>query len=86
MNEQKERNKLTAKQKKEITEAIKIVRNEHPELEVVDLCTSMVYHYVTYLGTDKFATVEAIVVATKAFYDIEDTEEEFAEPINKVLN
>jgi hypothetical protein len=71
------RNTLSDDLKDEIIRKTKMIRDEHPEMSLLDICISMVYHFYSTREDCKegFATVEAVVLCTKSFFDIENMKE-----------
>lgn len=84
-DEKPKRNTLSPELKEEIIRKTKLIRDEHPELSLLDISTQMIYHFISQRGmsADGFATVEAVIECTKSFFDIEDVSEN---QVRKTLN
>jgi hypothetical protein len=76
-DEKPKRKTLSPELKEEIIRKTKLIRDEHPEMSLLDIVTTMVYHFYNTREECKegFATTEAIILCTKSFFDIEDTAE-----------
>ena len=79
-------NSLTKDQKAEIVEKTKTIRDNHPEITLLEICTSMVHHFAMDVDVDSFAPIEAIILCVQAYHNVEKVEVEHPVVINKNLN